>query len=281
MMGIGIMQGRLLPPLEGKIQSFPRERWRDEFRLAAAAGLAAIEWIYDVAGCEENPIVTDRGIAEMKTLGAQHGVEVRSLCADYFMDLPLLRADAPQVEERTEVLMWLLGRCSRAGIDRIVLPFVDSSQITTDAELLIVVGILDRVLPVANTAGVELHLETSLDPVRFARLLALLPHPEIKVNYDSGNSASLGFAPAIEFREYGHRVGSIHMKDRVKGGTTVPLGIGDADFPSLFRCLRDIAYHGDIVLQVARGTDGDEVEWSRQNLEYVRDLQRRSDAPWT
>ena len=275
------MQGRLVPPLDGKIQSFPREGWRDEFRLAAAAGLAAIEWIYDLAGSDENPIMTDRGIEEVKALGARHGVEVRSLCADYFMDLPLLRADGPQVDARTEVLVWLIGRCSRAGINRIVLPFVDSSQIITDAELRLVAGILDRMLPIASTAGVELHLEASLDPVRFARLLALLPHPALKVNYDSGNSASLGFAPAIEFREYGQRVGSIHLKDRVLGGTSVPLGTGDADLPSLFRCLRDIEYRGDFVLQVARGSDGDELEWSRQNIRYVTDLQRRTDAPWT
>lgn len=280
-MAIGIMQGRLLPPLEGKIQSFPRERWRDEFELAAAAGLAMIEWIYDLRGAKENPIVSDNGIEEMKALGARHGVEVRSLCADYFMDLPFLRADVPEVNERIDVLVWLLGRCSMAGITRVVLPFVDSSQISNDAELLFVAGVLDRVFPVAKAARVELHLETSLDPVRFARLLTLLPQSEIKVNYDSGNSASLGFAPAVEFREYGHRVGSVHVKDRLKGGTTVPLGTGDADLPSLFRCLGAVAYDGDFVLQVARGRDHDELEWSRQNLEYVRVLQGRSAAPWT
>jgi L-ribulose-5-phosphate 3-epimerase len=47
------------------------------------------------------------------------------------------------------------------------------------------------------------------------------------------------------------------------------LGSGDADFESLFKCLEDIAYRGDFVLQVARGTDGDEVAWARQNREFV------------
>ena len=28
---IGIMQGRLVPPVKGRIQAFPSERWRDEF----------------------------------------------------------------------------------------------------------------------------------------------------------------------------------------------------------------------------------------------------------
>ena len=30
-MAISIMQGRLVPPIDGRIQTFPRERWRDEF----------------------------------------------------------------------------------------------------------------------------------------------------------------------------------------------------------------------------------------------------------
>ena len=95
----------------------------------------------------------------------------------------------------------------------------------------------------------------------------------LKVNYDSGNSASLGYDPIDEFAAYGVRVGSVHIKDRVRGGGTVPLGSGDASFRALFECLAALGYSGDFVLQVARGTDGDEVSWSRKNREYVIALQ--------
>ena len=33
-LSIGIMQGRLSKPLNGKIQSFPKNSWKDEFYLA-------------------------------------------------------------------------------------------------------------------------------------------------------------------------------------------------------------------------------------------------------
>ncbi len=272
-MHIAIMQGRLLPPFEGRIQCFPREDWRDEFALAAAADLDAIEWIYDLHGADVNPIAADDGLALVKGLSAESGVLVRSLCADYFMDKPLLRADPREVEDRTRTLAWLLRRCAMLGAGRVVLPFVDASGIDSDAELAHVVGLLERVLPTVDETGVELHLETSLSPSRFADLLARLPHPMLKVNYDSGNSASLGYNPMDEFAAYGHRVGSVHIKDRVRGGGTVPLGSGDADFGSLFGCLSDIGYTGDFVLQVARGTPGDEVGWARRNREYVLALQ--------
>jgi len=57
--GIGIMQGRLGPPVEGRFQSFPRAHWAEEFPRAAEAGLGAIEWIYDSYGMGANSIETD------------------------------------------------------------------------------------------------------------------------------------------------------------------------------------------------------------------------------
>jgi L-ribulose-5-phosphate 3-epimerase len=268
-MAIAIMQGRLVPPTDGRIQCFPRDRWRDEFALAAAAGLDAIEWIHDVHGADVNPIATDHGMAEIRGLATQSQVQVRSLCADYFMDKPLLRAGERDIEERTETLVWLLGRCGMLGVSRVVLPFVDASRIDSDAELGDVVAALEHVLPVLEETGVELHLETSLSPDRFADMLARLPHPMVKVNYDSGNSSSLGYRPADEFAAYGARVGSVHIKDRVYGGGTVPLESGDADFTALFGCLEEAAYQGDFVLQVARGQPGDEVAWARENRGFV------------
>ena len=125
-------------------------------------------------------------------------------------------------------------------------------------------------MPFAEETGVELHLETSLGPAEFARLLDGVPNPNLKVNYDSGNSASLGYAPADEFAAYGDRIGSVHIKDRVLNGGTVPLGTGDTDFPALFSGLEKIRYQGDFTLQVARGIPGDEVAWAKQNVAWVR-----------
>jgi len=275
-MHIAIMQGRLVPPTEDRIQCFPRERWRDEFALAAAAGLTAIEWIYDLHGADVNPVASDDGLARMKTLSTQHNVMVRSLCADYFMDKPLLRASPKELEERLETLLWLLRRCALMAMNRMVLPFVDASRIDSDAERDHIIAVLERVLPVAEETGIELHLETSLSPSRFADLLARLPHPMLKVNYDSGNSASLGYHPGDEFAAYGERVGSVHIKDRVRGGGTVPLMTGDADFETLFECLKKVGYDRDFVLQVARGTVGDEVSWARRNREFVLERLARS-----
>ena len=266
---IGIMQGRLLPSIEGRIQAFPKDTWADEFPRAQAVGLQCIEWIYEVYGAVDNPLASPQGLSQMAALSRRYSVDVSSLCADYFMDKPLLRVSEAVGQERLEKLLWLLRQCSLAGIKRVVLPFVDRSEIRTDCELSTVVASLRYVLPEAERLGVELHLETSLPPLRVRDFLAQLDSPDIKVNYDIGNSAALGYDPKAEFGAYGERIGSVHVKDRLRHGSTVPLGKGDADFNYCFAALKALGYRGDFILQVARGREGEEVSWARDNRQFV------------
>ncbi|MGA2236396.1 MAG: sugar phosphate isomerase/epimerase family protein [Terriglobales bacterium] len=268
-MRIAVMQGRLLPPSDGCFQCFPRGHWREEFPLAAEAGLDAIEWIYDSPGESDNPLGTDNGLAEIVRLSEKCDIAVVSVCADYFMECPLAKAGAAESEERTNKLLWLLDRCKLAGIRRVVLPFVDNSRIDSDAEEAQAVQVLRRVLGHAEKVDIELHVETSLDPKRFGSLLAKLPHPYLKVNYDSGNSASLGYDVHEEIAAYGDRIGSVHIKDRIRGGGTVPLGTGNAEIPVLLSQLFRLGYEGDFVMQIARGDAGKELAWIRHNRELV------------
>jgi hexulose-6-phosphate isomerase len=233
--------------------------------------------VYDTYGLGANPLETDEGIDRILRLSRSSGVAVRSMCADYFMDYAFVRATDAERKERLEYLIRLLGRAQRIGIRRVVLPFVDQSAIYDEADRDAVVETLCRALPAAHKHGIELHLETALSPDDFAALLERVPDSYVKVNYDSGNSSSLGYRPAEELAAYGSRLGSVHIKDRVRGGGTVPLGQGDADFDSLFASLRRLDYAGDFVLQVARGAGGEEVDWARRNLVFLKERLHRGD----
>ena len=265
----GIMQGRLVPPDGGRLQSFPRARWSDEFALAASVPLSYIEWIYDAYGENINPLCTAEGEKDLLTLQRAHGVQLRSMCADWFMDFPLLRCSDEEQRLRQKFLTRLLKSADTVGITRIVLPFVDASRIDNSEDAKIVCRVLQQALPLAEETGIELHLETSLDPTMFAALLDCMQHPLVKVNYDIGNSASLGYSPAEEFAAYGMRIGSVHIKDRILGGGTVPLGQGNADFEDVFARLKLIGYSGDFTMQIARGEPDHEVSWAQQNLAFI------------
>ncbi len=275
-MKIGIMQGRLLPPIGEAIQRFPRDGWKKEFPLAAEAGLSSIEWIYEVYAEELNPISTDAGIEQIKEASESTGVAVESVCADYFMGRPFLRVTPAACEERMADLEWLIARCEKLGARRIILPFVDTAKIENEAEIAEVIAIVESVLPAAEDAEVELHLETSLPPKDFGSLLTQVRHPLVKANYDTGNSASLGYDPFDEFAAYGNRIGSVHIKDRIRDGGTVPLGQGATKFEEVFTLLRKVKYERGFILQTARDAVGSEVAWATDNRNLVEALWTKS-----
>jgi hexulose-6-phosphate isomerase len=270
----GVMQGRLSPPEDGRFQAFPRSSWREEIARAKAAGFSYIEWIHDEYGRMANPIFSEAGLAEMDALKAEYGIATPALCGDWFMDFPMVRCTSEELAERERHLHELIPVAARIGARKIVLPFVDQSRMTSEEEKQQVREVLLRALRVAEGHSVELHLEADFGPAEFAEFLAQIEHPMLKVNWDSGNSSGLGFVASEEFAAYGDRIGSVHLKDRYRkpegGIETRPLGTGSADFEDVFRAIRGIGYKGGLTLQVARGVPGDEVEFLRGQVEFVK-----------
>jgi L-ribulose-5-phosphate 3-epimerase len=270
----GIMQGRLVPPDAGRFQAFPRKQWRDEFPNAVAAGIDYIEWIVDAYGADVNPILSSEGLSEFAALKQEYRIATPAICADWFMDYPLLRCTSDERRERELFLHRLLLTARKIGAYRVVLPFVDISRIETEEDKRIIVEVMTTAAPIAQSNGVELHLETDLDPNAFAMFLNRIPHPYVKANFDSGNSSGLGYIASEEFASYGDRIGSVHIKDRrsrfAGGIATMPLGEGSADFADVFQSMKRIGYNRGITLQVARSKDGDEVNWIRRQLAFVR-----------
>jgi len=64
--GIGCMQGRLSPMLQGKIQSFPEKNWRKEFFYAHKLKLKFIEWTLDYKNLYKNPIFHEKILLKLK-----------------------------------------------------------------------------------------------------------------------------------------------------------------------------------------------------------------------
>jgi hexulose-6-phosphate isomerase len=268
---VAVMQGRLLPPCPGRFQAFPGAVWTEEFPAAVKAGFDAIELIWDHHRRDANPLGSDEGIQRLRALAERHDVATASVCADAFMERPVVGASDDERVETLGELERLLERGRGVGVERVVLPFVDAAALRDAADRAVAIEWVSAALPAARAAGVELHLETDLDPAGFVALLDELDDPLVRVNYDTGNSAALGYDHGEELSAYGDRIGSVHIKDRLREGGTVPLGDGDADLAGALAALRAQGYEGDVVLQVARGVPGDEVSWLRGHLRKVLD----------
>lgn len=265
---IGVMQGRLVPQINGRIQAFPWERWREEFELARRHGFHSIEFVFEAGRFDENPIFTDNGAKEITDLIDRTSIQVSSICADYFMDHPFFRVASSERERSVEVLARLIEQAARVGAARVEIPCVDHASITSEEDRQALLKAVSRCLPVAERQAIELVFEASLPPAEFRDLLERFHHPLIKANYDTGNSASLGYDPTEELTTLDELVANIHIKDRVLHGATVPLGTGNADFPAVFSALSKIGYRGEFILQTAR--DPDDVGTAVRYRDFVK-----------
>jgi len=267
---IGIMQGRLSPPVSGRTQSFPVETWHEEFFRAREASLDCIEWVYEAETETYNPMSTLEGIAQIRQAIENSGVSVWSVCADFYMTQRLVGPDGTPQPGPVEHLVKLVERATPLGIRHIVLPFVDQSSLGSESETEGLLAVLKVVLSRTEGFGVELHLETDFKPAALLDVLQRVSHPLIRANYDIGNSASLGHDPEEELTLISPWLGSVHVKDRVLGGGTVPLGTGSADFPTCFRLIRDSGFSGPMILQAAREEGITEVALARRNSMFVQ-----------
>ena len=270
---IGIMQGRLSPRIDGKIQAYPASTWQKEFEIAQEIGYAAIEWIVEKP-VETNALMTDSGKAEIKKMIASTGVRIDYVCADIFMQQPLVRMTKDTKSQNKEYLSAILKNAKEVGAIGVEIPFVDNSSIKSENEKLEFIDVMQDAFKLAKDLDLKLSLETDLPPIEFRELLESIDLDHVQANYDIGNSASLGFDPREELEAYGLKILNVHVKDRKLGSTTVPLGTGNANINFVLQKLQEIGYHGGLTMQAARGEN--DVETAREQLKYVRTLLNKS-----
>ena len=173
------------------------------------------------------------------------------------MQEPFWKADRELMRLRLHTMQEVLEACSELEVRIVVVPLVDNGSLVLDTHRQ---AFLDGFAMLSHRCaelGVRIAIESDFAADALANLAAALPVAVGGINYDIGNSASLGYVPAAEIEAYGPRILNVHVKDRIRGGSTVPLGTGDADFTSTFSALSAAGYRGDFVLQTARASDGD------------------------
>ena len=275
---IGFMQGRLSAMVDGKIQAFPWNEWREEFPRAVALGLPRIEWTIDQDRLRENPLTTAAGQKEILELSRHHALRPASLTGDCFMQAPFWKTDGETQKSLVADLDLVLASCSTLGIEFVVIPLVDNGRIenATQSEILLRV-LLDRTASLSKQ-GVKIVFESDLPPAPLAKFIEAFPHEVFGINYDSGNSAALGYDSAEEISAYAPRILNVHVKDRLLGGATVPLGTGAADLAKAIRLIEQSGYRGQYVLQTARAADGDHAgvlaRYRDMAVRWIKDARR-------
>jgi len=257
---IGFMQGRLSPIIDGKIQAFPWNSWMDEFSIAGKLRIPLMEWTLDQERLYENPLMNEVGRAEIRTLCRSNGIQIPSVTGDCFMQAPFWKVDGVARTNLEKDFIAIVKSCYEVGILILVVPLVDNGRLDNVKQENDLIQFLKLHENFFLLHKIKIVFESDFSPNELERFIKRLNPAVFGVNYDIGNSAALGFDPREEFSKYGERIMNVHIKDRMLGGTTVPLGTGNANFEVIFSELSRLNYEGNFILQTARATSDEHAE---------------------
>ena len=245
---VGVFQSRLTATHSGRIQFFPVDNWKREFDIAKEAGFAFIEWVVESNTLDLNPILTSHGRNQIAEVRHRTGVEVQGICADVFMDTPIVS------KKGEDLLDQLISAAVLADTKFLELPLLGASTPEQQYTLYDLGEVLRRRSDTLAQNRTELFVEINLPPPEVSKFLEIINSDRVRINYDTGNSAYWGYSSIEECKIYGKHFGSVHIKDCTPEDYSVPLGTGSFEFDLFFSGLADIDYKGDFTLQTERNT---------------------------
>lgn len=267
---IGSIQGRMLPPVDGRIQAFPRGRWEEEFSLLNQAGYHSIELTIETASWAEHPINSAGGRERLSMLSNQWGIALEGICCDVFMETPLVATDGSVALRADALLRDLIRNGGELGLPFIELPFVGKNALASDFAWDRLSQVLAWALPLAEQWHIDILFETDLGPQVIRDLMGRFRHPRLGLNYDTGNSTWFGFDPVEELQTYHQDIRNVHIKDCTRKDYSVPLGFGETKFDTIFPLLNELGYDGNFIVQAAR--QGDDVKAAHQYFSFASNL---------
>jgi hexulose-6-phosphate isomerase len=254
---IGFIQGRLSPITNNRIQQFPWDTWQNEFSIASKNDINLIEWTIDTFKFYLNPLINLNQWEEINTIARKNNILIPSVTCDYFMENPPWKSDINLVKKG---IIAIFQGMKNISAKILVVPLVDNSSLLDSSNADTVKNLFINLIPEMIQNNIQIAFECDLNPEELLHFISEFDKNYFGVNYDIGNSASLGFDPNKEFEAYGSRITNVHVKDRKINGPTIPLGEGDADFLRIFGLLHEVNYQGNLILQTARSKEGKDAE---------------------
>lgn len=267
------MQGRLSKSLSGRVQEFPSGTWESEFMLANKIGLKAIEWTVDHVNYRSNPIFDENLAPKIIEVAERSEVSIPSITLDCFVVAPIHSVnEITGLRSDFEDLVWVANNICIKGLNTLVLPIVAEAGDFDKVKLKNLIDALtktgEKIAGLGKTIAIECEFEIPL----MTELLDALDPKVFGINFDMGNSAAMGHSAKEEIATCGKRIFNVHIKDRILGGKTVPLGQGSVNFEEVSKSLQDIGYVGNMIMQAARDFNRPEAQVISEYISFCREL---------
>jgi hexulose-6-phosphate isomerase len=266
---LGFMQGRLVNSPYGKIQCFPAKEWKSEFKLATKINLNLIEWTVNFANLGYNPVLYKNKLNEIIIQKKKNKIDIKSLTCDYFMEKPFFKSKKNK-NLIINNLKKLIKNSEILNIKYFIIPLVDNASIKNKKHEDMIVNLFDKLLKF-SFKKINILFESDYTPKNLDRFIRRFKSKRIGINYDCGNSASLGYNFDDE-KIYFKYIKNVHIKDRVYKGETVRLGRGDANLFKILKYFKKKKYKGNFIFQTARSINEDHAKELLINKKYLLNL---------
>jgi len=273
-MKIGFIQGRLLDSeKKNTIQFFPAKDWKKEIKIAKKNKINLIEWTVNIENIKKNPIYNEKLLRELIEFKKKNNIKVHSVTCDFFMQNPFykLRSYNDKIKN-LETLKKIIENGQKIGIQLFIIPLVDNSSIINfnqERELISTFN-ENNFLKLLKKKS-QILFESDYPPRKLLKFIKKFNLKKFGINYDTGNSAYLNYDVNKE-KIYFKYVKNIHIKDRLKNGPSVRLGLGNWNYLRFFNILKKIKYNNNLILQTARSKNGNHVEEINYSRKFILNL---------
>ena len=270
-MKIGFMQGRLSYS-NGKIQEFPYRTWGKEFKIAYINNYKIVEWTIDTQTIKKNPLIKKKTIFKILSLKKKYKIKIKTLTCDYVMQKPFWNMKDNKKKIYYRNFVKIIDHARDIGIKKIIVPLVDNSSLKNKQEEKKLIFYMKSLEVKLKKNNQQILFEIDYSPFRTKKFIEKFNTSLFGINYDTGNSAGLGYDSNDEFKYYGKYIKNIHLKDKFLNGETVRLGLGDADFKKIFKNIKKIKYKDNLILQTARSKNGKHVDELNLNYSFLNKI---------
>lgn len=246
-MKIGVIQGRLLPPINGHIQEFPFNNWKEEFLFLQNCGLSHVEWIITKISYKNNPLF----------LEDLSNYQISSVCCDHLID--------DNIQNFSFLKENLFDVCEfsiKNKIENISIPLLENSNMENDSRRK---EFITSILKIKEKFNLKFVFETELTPEKTLEIVD--SHKDFYVTYDTGNVNSYLKEHEKYIKTLKHKIINVHLKDRTYDSRTVLPFTGDTNFELIFKFLKEIEYNSLYTMQIARGQTGEE----KKHITFYKD----------
>jgi hexulose-6-phosphate isomerase len=252
----GTLQGRLSEPIDKKMQEFPSNTWKNEFENLTDVGLSGIEWLITVNYNLNNPLFNEPNLPS----------NILSVCVDTMVNTSFYKN-----EFMNQNLVPVLNKMVELNLNKIIIPLLEDSSVEDNY---IRHEFLKNIIPLSIKYP-KINFCFEFECVKEIVMEVVNTRNNFFITYDTGNFTST-YKEKIDHKElinyFGSKIKNVHFKDRTYNGETRHFGLGNTDFKTILDSLKHINYTDNIILQLARGVNGDEINYIKNTYNKIKKL---------